>query len=257
MLVSISAAAFGTYSFFATMAKDAGIHPVPMLFYRFALASALLGLLVALTRSEVPRGRKVRGLVFMGGLYVGQAFCFIQCLVNSNPITASLLLYLYPAFVTLGSVIFLHERMTLRKSFALVFAFAGSLLIMAATGSGGASAIAIAYGVGTALFYACYLVVGKKVMEGLPPAGSTLTIFVTTTIIFGIGTMVAGFDTASGVSGWIGIGGLAVVATVIAIGGLIAGLKWITPVEAASISAIEPFVRALIAVTAMGEKLQL
>lgn len=242
------------------MAKNAGIDAVPMLFYRFALASALLGLLAAITRSEMPRGKSVRGLVLMGALYVCQAFCFIQCLQNSNPITASLLLYLYPAFVTVGSVMFLHERMTLRKSFALLFAFAGSILIMAATGSVGSAShpgVAIAFGVGTALSYACYLIVGKKVLEGQPPAGSTLAIFLTATIIFGFGTMIDGFDIASGPSGWLGIAGLAVVATVISIGGLSAGLKWITPVEAASLSAIEPLVTAIIAVTAMGIQLRL
>jgi drug/metabolite transporter (DMT)-like permease len=258
LLVSISAAAFGTYSYFALLAGEAGIRPIPLLFFRFAIATVLLGIIAIPARGVFPRGRKVWEFVGMGLVYTAQAFTYLQCLLNSNPITASLLLYLYPAFVTVGSVIFLHERLTMRKTVALVCAFTGSILIMAATGSSSIAGtvanpgLALAYGICTAVFYATYLVFGKRALEGAEPVGSTLVIFMTSGVAFGVGSLVVGLDVPAGPRGWIGAGGLAVVATVIAIGGLIAGLRWTTPVEAASLSAIEPLVSAVIAVTAMG-----
>jgi drug/metabolite transporter (DMT)-like permease len=114
---------------------------------------------------------------------------------------------------------------------------------------------AIVYGLLTAIFYAGYLVFGKRALEGSEPMGATLVIFLTTTVAFGIGSMVVGLDSSVSIQGWVGVGGLAIVATVIAIGFLIAGLRWTTPVEAASLSAIEPLVSALIAVAWMGLRL--
>jgi drug/metabolite transporter (DMT)-like permease len=263
LLVSISAAAFGTYSYFAILAGEAGIRPVPLLFFRFAIATFVLGMIAVFARGELPRGKKVLSFVVMGLLYTGQSFTYLQCLLNSNPVTASLLLYLYPAFVTIGSVMFLHERLTPRKTLALVSAFAGSIVIMAATGSSSITGtvanpgLAIGYGIATAICYAAYLVFGKHALEGAEPMGSTVVIFLTTTVAFGIASMLVGLDTPASVRGWIGVGGLAIVATVVAIGCLIAGLKWTTPVEAASLSAIEPLVSAVIAVTLMGLDLTL
>jgi drug/metabolite transporter (DMT)-like permease len=254
LLVSISAAAFGTYSLFALLASDAGIGPVSLLLYRFGIASAILAIVALVSRTAFPKGRKLLLLVGLGGLYIGQSFTYLQCLRTSNPITASLLLYLYPAFVTIGSVLFLHEKLTRTKLIALVCAFGGSLLIIGPVA--GISGVSVAYGITTAIFYASYLVAGKRVMKDTPPVAATLVILTTAFVAYAIGAAFTGLDMPVAVSGWIGVIGLALVATVVAIGALLAGLDKVSAVEASSLSAIEPLVSAIIAVLFLGQDLK-
>lgn len=255
MLVSISACAFGTYSLFALIAVRSGIGTTSLLFYRFGIAALVLGGIAVLSRSSLPGFRGVLSLVGLGVLYVGQSFTYLQCLKTSNPITASLLLYLYPAFVAVGSVLFLREKLTLPKVIALICALGGSILIVGPAGD--IRGVAVLYGLGTAVFYAAYLLCGKRVMRDIGPVPATLVILTTTTVVFGVASFFLGFDLPSKPAGWIGAVGLALVATVIAIGALLAGLERVSAVEASSLSALEPLVTALIAVSFLGEPLRI
>lgn len=254
LLVSISACAFGAYSYFASIAGDAGIGPVSLLFYRFLIATLIIGVVALIARTPFPRGIRLVGLVVLGGLYVGQSFAYLQCLRASNPIVTSLLLYLYPAFVTIGSTVFLHEKLTAVKLVALGSALVGSMLIIGPVG--GVTPAAIAYGLATALFYATYLVSGKWLLRGVAPLAATLVIFLTAGSTYGIVSLVIGFDRSATPAGWIATASLAVVSTVIAIGFLLWGLEYVSPVEASALSALEPLVTALIAVTLMHQDLR-
>jgi drug/metabolite transporter (DMT)-like permease len=186
---------------------------------------------------------------------VGQSFTYLQCLLHSNAITASLLLYLYPALVTVGSVLFLHERLTRIKAVALVCAIGGSVMIIGPVGD--VPGVAILYGLGTASFYATYLVAGKRILAGVDPAMATLVILSTAAVVYAVGAAWVGFQIPNQASGWIGIIGLAVIATVVAIGALLGGLKSVSPVEASSLSALEPLVSAVLAVAFLGQDLKI
>jgi drug/metabolite transporter (DMT)-like permease len=192
-------------------------------------------------------------LVGLGVLYIGQSFTYIQCLRNSDPITASLLLYLYPAFVAVGSIVFLHEKLTRPKLTALVCAFVGAILIIGPVSN--ISGVAVLYGLGTATFYATYLVCGKRVLEDVPAITATLVILTTAAIAYGIAAAVTGVQLPLQPIGWVGVFGLALVATVVAIGALLLGLERVSAVEASSLSALEPLVGAIIAVTVLGRSL--
>ncbi|HVT11942.1 MAG TPA: DMT family transporter [Fimbriimonadaceae bacterium] len=255
LLVSVSACAFGSYAYFALLATRAGIGTASLLFYRFGIAALILGGVAAATRSRFPDFRGMLALVGLGLLYVGQSFTYLQCLKASSPITASLLLYLYPAFVAVGSVLFLKERMTPAKGIALVCALGGSILIVGPARQVGG--IAVVYGLGTALFYAAYMLCGRKVMQGVSAIPATLTILASTTVVYGVASLFLGFDIPSSPQGWIGAVGLALVATVVAIGALLAGLERVGAVEASSLSALEPLTTALVAVAFLGEPLRL
>jgi drug/metabolite transporter (DMT)-like permease len=252
LLVSISASAFGTYSYFAILAGNAGVGTVSLLFFRFAIAACILAGIAVLTKSAAPNPRQFLALIGLGALYVGQSFTFLQCLRASNPITASLLLYLYPALVTIGSVLFLHEKLTPVKLFAVLCALLGSAFIVGPIGDIGLAAVA--YGLATAVFYSAYLLTGKRVMATVAPASATLVILTTAALTYGAASLFTGIQTPSSSIGWVGIVCLALVATVIAIGCLLWGLDKVSPVEASSLSALEPLVSALIAILILGQE---
>jgi drug/metabolite transporter (DMT)-like permease len=116
--------------------------------------------------------------------------------------------------------------------------------------------VAVLYGLATAAFYATYLVCGKGVMSKTPPVAATLVILSTAALAYGGAAPFVGLDAPSSTAAWIGIVGLAIVATVVAIGLLLWGLAKVSAVEAASLSALEPLVSAVIAVAVLGQPLR-
>lgn len=247
--------AFGTYALFAGIASRDGVNAHSLLFLRFTIAAAILLIIVLTTRDRFPGRSKVPSLILLGALYVGQSFTYLQCLLHSSPVTASLLLYLYPVFVTIGSVLFLHEKMTAVKWIALALAIIGSILIIGPVSEIGLPAVL--YGISTAFFYATYLVIGKRVMPSMSPMVGTFIIISTAGCAFGLLSLTVGFTAPKSDLGWTGVIGLAVVATVVAIGALFAGLARISAVEASSLSALEPLVTAILAVLFLHQKLTL
>jgi len=113
LLVAGSAAAFGTLALFGRYAYAADMDAITILFLRFSLAAVVLLALLVLRREPLPRGRPLLPLIGMGAIgYVGQAFCYLTALNYASSGLVALLLYLYPAFVTLLSVVVLHEPLS-------------------------------------------------------------------------------------------------------------------------------------------------
>ena len=85
---------------------------------RFGLAAAILwaGLLARRGVTRLP-ARRIGGLLLMGGVgYVGQSFAYFTALQTISAATTSLLLYTYPALVTLLAWLLLKDRLTLRRA---------------------------------------------------------------------------------------------------------------------------------------------
>ncbi|WP_186022013.1 DMT family transporter, partial [Burkholderia gladioli] len=100
--VALSAAAFGAMAIFGRYAYAAGVDVLGLLIVRFAIGAAVLAAIARNRRVAWPRGRALAPLVAMGALgYVGQSFCYFSALQHAQASLVALLLYLYPAFVTL------------------------------------------------------------------------------------------------------------------------------------------------------------
>ena len=67
-LIAVSAVSFGANPIFARIAYDAGANPSTFLFFRFAIASAVMFLIMIIGNFKFPRGRLLFTLVMMGGV---------------------------------------------------------------------------------------------------------------------------------------------------------------------------------------------
>lgn len=253
VMMLISAAAFGTLALCAHYAREGGVDTPTLMLLRFGIATLILLPICFLTRQKWPSGRTLLGLIFMGVvLYVGQSYTYFTALETLNASLASLLLYLYPGLVTLGSVLFLHERMTPLKVGALALAFVGSMLTIGPI-SGGLT-VGIVWGVLAAVFYSAYILMGTKIMAKAAALPAS-TIIIASAGVFYVGLVgVQGASMPTAPIGWYGVVGLAV-ASVVAIGFLLAGLDRIGPVNASTISALEPVVTALLGALFMSQPL--
>src|SRR3954470_17970430 len=108
LLVLASAAAFGTMAVLAHYGHEAGLDVPTMMLVRFSFASIALWIAALVRRESAPTGRTLALFALMGAIYFGQSFCFFAALRHIPAALVSLLLYLYPVIVTLGSVAFFH-----------------------------------------------------------------------------------------------------------------------------------------------------
>lgn len=255
LLVVVSSLAFGTLALFARRSYEAGFDQISLLFVRFSLAVIFLGIVALVRRTRLPTGSEFKGLLFMGGLYVGQSYTFFAALKHVPASTVSLLLYLYPGIVTLGAVAIYQEKMNLPKWTALACAVIGSVFIVGVSGKGNATGIA--FGVGTALFYSAYLLVGTKVLIDIPPLASSITVIGTAAVVYGCLVLVQGFQGPSNSIGWFWAAFLALIPTFVAISALLAGLEKIGPVATSTLAALEPLATATLSIAFLGEQLSL
>lgn len=253
-LIACSAAGFGTLAIFGRYAYAAEMDAVTILFLRFALSAVVLLGLLAMRREPLPRGRPLLQLIGMGALgYVGQAFCYLTALNYASSGLVALLLYLYPAFVTILSALVLHEQMTLIKGVALAVALLGTALTI---GPAGGQALGIALALGAAAIYSIYILVGAQVMKQVSAIQSSAVIFASAGAMAGLLMVAQGARWPVTPAGWGAIGGIVLLATVLPVMAFLVGLSRVGPTTAAMLSTLEPIVTVLLAAWLQGEILQ-
>src|SRR5512139_3741854 len=129
LFIVISAASFGTLAILGRYAYDDGMDTFTVLAFRFCLAAVLMAGWLIVRRLPWPRGKTLAQLIGMGALgYVGQSFCYLTATQYASAGLVALLLYLYPVFAAILSVIFLKEKLNRLKVIALALATCGVAL---------------------------------------------------------------------------------------------------------------------------------
>ncbi len=254
LLIAISAASFGTLAIFGRFLYADGLDTFTMLFLRFGFAALLMLIILLVRREKFPRGKILLQLIGMGALgYVGQSFSYLTAIKYASAGLVALLLYLYPMFVFILSVIVLHEKATWIKIVAILIALIGTALTVDPAG-GQLPGILLA--IAAALIYSVYIIVGTNVMKHVSAVQSSLVIFASAGTVYGILMAFNGVHLPSTNSGWVNIVGIVLVATVIPVVTFLAGLERIGPTNAAMLSTLEPIVTVLLAAWIFGERLQ-
>ncbi|MDN7606732.1 DMT family transporter [Burkholderia multivorans] len=247
LYVALSAAAFGAMAIFGRYAYAGGVDVLGLLTVRFAIGGTVLAA-IAWRRGVVwPRGRALMPLVAMGALgYVGQSFCYFTALRHAQASLVALLLYLYPAFVTLLAAWWLGEPLTRAKGVALVLCVAGSALMV---GGGHGEPFGIALALGAAVVYSLYIVGGTKATRGVDPLATTAIICVSATAALVLIALVrtVAFDAPprwpATAGGW---------AAMLA---FFAGLERLGAARTSMLSTLEPVVTVALAALLFGEAL--
>ena len=253
LLIIISAATFGSLAIFGRFAYAAGMDTVTLLFLRFSFAALFMAALLILRRETWPRGIMLAKLAGMGAIgYVGQSFSYLSAIKYASAGLVALLLYLYPTFVAILSVIFLKDRLSRRKIIALVLATLGAGLT--ANPQGG-QWTGVLLAIASAVIYSVYIVIGAGIMQQVSAVQSAVIIFASAGMVYGGFTALQGPHWPTSAGGWWIIVGIVIIATVIPVVTFLAGLKRIGPTDASLLSTLEPVVTVLLAVLLLDEKL--
>ena len=161
LLIAVSAASFGTLAIFGRFLYADGLDTFTMLFLRFGISASIMTFILILRKEPFPRGRVLALLIGMGALgYVGQSFSYLTAIQYASAGLVALLLYLYPVFVFILSVIFLREKVTVIKVIALALALVGTALTV---GPAGGQFLGIFFAITAAVVYSVYIIVRADV----------------------------------------------------------------------------------------------
>ena len=255
--IFLSASGFGAMPIFAKFAYADGIDLPTLLFLRFMIAGSLMAFVMVLRGMAWPRGRNFWVLVAMGGLgYAGQAFCYFGALQYATAGLTALLLYLYPVIVTLISALLFRRKLTRLRLLAVFSALLGTGL--AVGDSLGGSLTGIVLGVGSALIYSIYILVGERVTQSEDAIASGAVVMLSGAVVYGMMVFIGGEPTwPATLGGWGAVVSISLFSTVLAIVGFLAAMQRLGAADAATFSTLEPIVTVLLAALFLGEKIGL
>ena len=262
LLCLASAAAFGAMGIFGKLAYDEGASVGTLLATRFVLAAALFWLVVACSGRArhlrtLPR-RDVAIALALGAVgYSAQAGGYFAALERLDASLLSLLIYTFPAIVTVSAIALGRERASWRTALALVLASTGLVLVLAGAAAGALDPVGTALGLFAAAVYSVYILTSEGIAARIGPLALSTLVCTGAATTLTLGGLATGDLALSGVSaqgfGW--LAGIAVVSTVGAVGLFFAGLQRVGPTAASILSTLEPVVTVALAFVVFGESL--
>ncbi|HQO65531.1 MAG TPA: DMT family transporter [Spirochaetales bacterium] len=254
-LAVVSAVTFSTLGLFAKLAYSQGMAPAQALAWRFSLAAAILWYVLLKQGGHRRPWRQYRSAMLLGAFgFAPQAGLFFVTVRFLDPGIASLLLYLYPAFVVGFWFLFFGRRPRREQLIALALSGAGCVLTLWTRGS--YPLIGYLLGLSVAVSYAGYLVIGERVTVGIDPTFLTANLMTVSAVVYWIVTLASGsFLLPSTPASIAGVVGIAVVGSVIPIVTLFASIRIIGSSDASLVSTIEPLFTVSLSALLLGERL--
>ena len=260
---SISGIAFGLIPLFAIPVLATGMHSTSVLIYRYAFGClAMLGMLMFhRTRMWLAFGDFLR-ILLLSAMYAVSSIALIEGYNYMASGIATTLLFSYPVWTLLLSVLFLHERLSLTTAVAIGIAVAGVFFLSGILdGNGSMEGL-------TGLFllllsgflYAVYMVIFPRMrIRQMPSLKLTFYIFFFAMLIL---TLYATFtrgriDPIDTRSQLVNLFLLGVVPTAVSNVTLIMALKQISSTMAAVLGAFEPMTAMCVGILLFGEPLTL
>lgn len=253
-----AAVCYGTNPLGALYLYEDGINANSVLFYRFALAVVMLGMLMAARRKSLKVSRRELSLLCALGVVFSTSsitlyfsFCFMDAGI------ASTLLFVYPVMVAVIMALLFKERLPAVSVFAIMLALSGIAMLYHGDGGATLSTRGVMLVMFSSLSYAVYIVVVNK--SPLRMSSMKLTFYV---LFFGMLTVL----TNSFITGlhiqmlttprmWSCAFMLALLPTVFSLVLMTISVHETGSTPTAVMGALEPLTAVVIGVTVFGEQL--
>jgi drug/metabolite transporter (DMT)-like permease len=256
----VSATGFGALPVLGKAAYDAGLGPLSLLWGRFGLAAVAFWLLVifVVRPARPPLPCIVTGLVMGAFGYAVEAGLFFVALERIDASLVELLLYAYPAIVTVVALATGREIPGPRLLGALALATLGVIGVFAGSLASGVDPAGLVLGLGAAAVYAGYILAGERVVPAIHPVLLAALVATGATVSFTVAGLVrGGLPSPRTADGWTAVAVMAAVATVVPMAALFAGIERVGAPTASIVSTFEPVVTVVLAGLVLGETLTL
>jgi drug/metabolite transporter (DMT)-like permease len=261
LLCLLSASGFATLGIFGSLADDAGASIASTLFVRFSVAALVFWVVLRVT-GGLGRVRALPRHVVLTGLGLGafgysiQSGLFFAAIERLDVSMVALLLYTYPAFVTVAALVLGRAAFSPRTLVALAVASVGLVLVLLAAGTGafdlGGALLALA----ASVTYTTYILISDRIIGAVDPFALAALVLTGATASFAVAGLVTGsLDLGMSGEAWLWLILIALVSTVVAVSAFFAGLQRVGPSEAAILSTFEPVATVALAFVVLGERL--
>jgi drug/metabolite transporter, DME family len=251
-MVATAAVLWGLLGPVARVALREGVEPLELGFWRAALAGVLCVVLSVVRGAPRLHMRDTASVLGFGVICVALFYAaYFFAVELTGAALAAILLYTAPAWVAVGSFLWLGERLNRISILAVALTLAGVAAVSLDSGNiAGVSVVGIAWGLIAGLSYALYYLAGRRffvtygtlnvLAYALPMGALTLLPFTS-------------FSSKSGAA-WLAIAFIAIVPTFAAYLIYGAGLVRVSATRAATIAAIEPLIAAIAAFALWDER---
>lgn len=258
LLGAVAAASYGMNPLFALPLYGIGMSVDTVLFYRYALAIVVLGVLMRMQKQSFSiKKADVLPLFMMGLLFsFSSLFLFISYNYMDAGI-ASTILFVYPVLVAVIMAVVFKERISPLTLFSIALAFTGISLLCRNSGGETLSLAGITFVFLSSLSYAVYIVgVNRSSLKDMPI--TKLTFYV---LLFGLSVYVVRLKFCTDLQVipspllWINAVSLAVFPTVVSLVTMTKAIHYIGSTPTAILGALEPVTALFFGVLVFGEQL--
>ena len=254
-LVLIAAVCYGIQPFFAHFIYADGANTLGVLIARFSIAIILMLALLKIRGIKLPRGRLLVQSLLIGVGYAGAGLGYYSASQSASVSLAIILMFSFPAFVTLYSIIWLKEKATKTKIGSMLLALCG--VFLATDGQLQGDVSGIAWALFAALSYGSAIIYGSHHTQPQDPLASAGAILLGGLLTFIMVGLVPTVTLPQSINGWAAMVGLAFICTILPIVTFISGSPKIGAADASTLSSLEPIVAVLVAVSLIGESVSL
>jgi len=272
-LILLSAACFGSGALLANAAFDAGMAPLPVLFWRFlgaAVTAWLFTLVSPAGRASLAglQPRRAGTLLFLGTVYVGNGWAFVASLALLPVSLVAMVVYLHPVFVAVGASLLGTGPRGSRAWVALGVAMAGLVLSVGGVPAGvEPDPLGLFLAILCPLIYSGWILLAARLTgdrrgsapgEGATTTGAsvaTALMMSATAVAFGAIVLLSGGSIAPAdvpADAWPALIGFGA-ASGIAVQSFYAGVRRIGGARAAIVSAVEQVYTIILAILLLGE----
>lgn len=265
ILTILSSITFGFAFTLGPMTYGAGgSNPVTLTFLRNLLGLPFLLAIILFLKIDLKVTKKqLVDLILLG--FIGNAITTLLLNMAFSYVDVGIVTpihFTYPVFVTLGCVLFFHEKLSKQKIVALLIAMSGiGCFFVSALSSGSvgnSTLLGLILAISSGAFYAFYIIfMDKSGLKGESPFKVTFYVAITSTIgmfIYGNLTHQLVLSSLTTKSWWIS-GVFAFLCTVIGLSLLQIGIKHVGASEAAVISTFEPITSVIFGAIILGEEI--
>ncbi len=251
----LSSATFGLIPLFSIPIMNSGLESSMVIFYRLLLAALMMGGIGVLQKKSFRVDKKHWLSIFgFGMLYVftGTVLLISYQFIDSG--LATTLHFLYPIVVTLIMVIFYSERLTFTKIASALMSVGGVALLCLGSGDD-VNVKGVLIALTTAFSYAFYIIlVNSSKASRMDVVIFTFYVLLSGAIVsFILSLFWGGFQPISGVSSFVNLFLLALLATVVSNFALVKAVKMVGSTITSILGSVEPVTAILVGVLVFGE----
>jgi drug/metabolite transporter (DMT)-like permease len=261
-LCALSAFGFATLSILGKLALAEGISMAGFLSLRFGGTALLILTVLGAQRGRAvfPDRRLLIALFLLGAVgYFTQSAMYFLGLQRIPASLASVLLYVYPAFVALNMWISEGRKPTRQEAAAMVLALLGAVLSASpwdTLGIGRPDPVGVLFVLGAAAGYGIYIVVSNRYVHQTGALLSTAWIALGASVSYGFaGALTDSWIVPLTTSAVVLLLGLILLSTILPMATFFAGMRRVGPTAASLLSTLEPVFTILLAALILHETL--